>query len=85
MTVSPSATSRSAVGIFAASAAGAVMVQPVAALIAAFPPVWSGCQWVFQIAEIVQPRAAAASSTGSAAAGSTTIVSPDAASCASQM
>jgi hypothetical protein len=26
-------------------------------LIAAFPPAWSGCQWVFQIAVIGQPRA----------------------------
>ena len=56
-TVSPSPTWRSSVGMRAASAAGPVTVQPVAALIAALPPVWSGCQWVFQIWVIRQPRA----------------------------
>ena len=36
-----------------------------AALIASLPPVWSGCQWVFQICVIRQSRRAASSSTGS--------------------
>ncbi len=70
------------------SAAGPVIVQPpqalAASLIAALPPVWSGCQWVFQMSLIAQPRAAAASSTGSATAGSTAIVAPLAGSWTSQ-
>src|SRR5687768_12776272 len=67
-TLSPSRTCRSSVGIRAASAAGPVTRQPVAALISALPPVWSGCQWVFQIWVIVQPRASASASTGVASA-----------------
>ena len=58
-TVSPSETARSTPAIFGASTAGAVMVQPVAALIASLPPAWSGCQWVFQIWVIRQPLASA--------------------------
>lgn len=66
------------------SAAGAMISHPVFALMSALPPVWSGCQWVFQIAVIGQPRASARRSTGSATAGSTTIVSKLAGSWTSQ-
>jgi hypothetical protein len=72
-------------GIRCASAAGPVILHPVASLIATLPPVWSECQCVFQIWLIRQPRPAAASSTGCASAGSTTIVSPELSSCTSQM
>ena len=65
---SPPATIRSIFDTRSASA-GPVIVQPVAARIASLPPVWSGCQWVFQIWVIRQPRAAAAASTGSATDG----------------
>ena len=66
------------------SASGPVIWQPVASLIAALPPVWSGCQWVFQIWVMVQPRFSASASTGSATAGSTTMVSCDSVSWTSQ-
>jgi hypothetical protein len=63
---------------------GPVIVQPVASRIASLPPVWSGCQWVFQTWVICQPRAVAAASTGSATDGSTATVSPEPGSCISQ-
>ena len=39
----------------ASTSAGRRSCSPVAALIAALPPAWSGCQWVFQIWVICQP------------------------------
>jgi hypothetical protein len=51
---------------------------------ASLPPVWSGCQWVFQTCVIRQPRVAASASTGSATDGSTATVSPDSGSWTSQ-
>ena len=80
---SPPLTIRSILDTRSASA-GPVIVQPVAARIASLPPVWSGCQWVFQTWLIRQPRAAAASSTGSATEGSTATVSSEAGSWTSQ-
>ena len=58
-----------------ASAAGPVIGAPVGSRTAALPAVWSGCQWVFQIAVARQPRASSAASTGPASPGSTTTVS----------
>ena len=47
-TTSPSTASRSS-GAMRVTSAGPTMSQPVAALISALPPAWSGCQWVLRI------------------------------------
>ena len=39
------------------TSAGPTIVQPVAALISALPPAWSGCQWVLKMKSRPQPAA----------------------------
>jgi hypothetical protein len=48
------ATTRSS-GAMRVTSAGPTMVAPVAALTAALPPAWSGCQWVLRIRSSFQP------------------------------
>ena len=59
---------------------GPTISQPVAALTAALPPAWSGCQWVLRISARGHPVSFNAANTASASGASTAAASPDASS-----
>ena len=73
--MSPGATARSS-GAARRTSSGPTISAPVAAFTAAFPCVWSGCQWVLRIMVTVQPASRAAASTASASGVSTAATSP---------